>query len=63
LDIVVANDVSGESSGFDSDLNAVTILIRDNTATEVPLTSKLDVAHRILDEVAKMRRDGPIEME
>jgi phosphopantothenoylcysteine decarboxylase/phosphopantothenate--cysteine ligase len=63
LDIVVANDVSGESSGFDSDLNAVTILIRDNPATDVPLTSKLDVANRILDEVAKMRRDGPIEME
>ncbi|HEX3086664.1 MAG TPA: bifunctional phosphopantothenoylcysteine decarboxylase/phosphopantothenate--cysteine ligase CoaBC [Pyrinomonadaceae bacterium] len=63
LDIVVANDVSGESSGFDSDLNAVTILVRDNPATDVPLTSKLDVANRILDEVAKMRRDGPIEME
>jgi phosphopantothenoylcysteine decarboxylase/phosphopantothenate--cysteine ligase len=63
LDIVVANDVSGESSGFDSDLNAVTILVRDNPAIDVPLTSKLDVANRILDEVAKMRRDGPIEME
>jgi phosphopantothenoylcysteine decarboxylase/phosphopantothenate--cysteine ligase len=63
LDVVVANDVSGESSGFDSDLNAVTILVRDNPAIDVPLTSKLDVANRILDEVAKMRRDGPIEME
>src|SRR5256885_3726234 len=30
LDMVVANDVSREGSGFDSDSNAVTILVRDN---------------------------------
>ena len=57
LDIVVANDVSREGSGFDSDNNAVTILVRDNPLPiDVPLSSKHQVADRILDEVATLRR-------
>lgn len=56
LDMIVANDVSREGSGFDSDRNAVTILLRDNPLPiEVPLSSKLEVADRILDEAAKLR--------
>jgi phosphopantothenoylcysteine decarboxylase/phosphopantothenate--cysteine ligase len=62
LDIVVANDVSGDGSGFDSDSNAVTILVRDNpTSIDVPLTSKLEVANRVLDEVVKLRRSTATE--
>jgi len=57
LDIVVANDVSRDGSGFDSDSNAVTILVGDRPITiEIPLTTKLEVADRILDEVLKLRR-------
>jgi len=57
LDMIVANDVSSEGSGFDSDKNAVTILVRDNPLSiDVPLSSKPEVANRILDEVAKLRR-------
>jgi phosphopantothenoylcysteine decarboxylase/phosphopantothenate--cysteine ligase len=57
LDMIVANDVSRTDSGFDSENNAVTILVRDNeTPIEIPLTSKLDVANRILDEAIKLRR-------
>jgi phosphopantothenoylcysteine decarboxylase/phosphopantothenate--cysteine ligase len=57
LDVVVANDVSGDGSGFDSDSNAVTILVRDNPRSiDVPLRSKLEVANRVLDEVVKLRR-------
>src|SRR5256714_800452 len=57
LDMVVANDVSRERSGFDSDSNAVTILVRDNPVPiDVSLSSKLEVADRILDEVARLRR-------
>jgi len=56
LDIVVANDVSREDSGFDSDLNCVTILVRDAPEPiEVAIASKLEVANRILDEVVKLR--------
>ena len=57
LDIVVANDVSREGSGFDSDNNAVTILVRDNPLPiDLPLSSKHEVADRILDEVVTLRR-------
>ena len=57
LDMIVANDVSREGSGFESDYNAVTILVRDNhQSIDVPLSSKPEVANRILDEVVKLRR-------
>ena len=60
LDAVVANDVSREDSGFDSENNAVVILLRDNPQpVELPLMSKLETAHRILDEVVKLRRANP----
>jgi phosphopantothenoylcysteine decarboxylase/phosphopantothenate--cysteine ligase len=61
LDAIVANDVSREDAGFDSENNAGAILFRDGRQTvELPLTSKLETAHRILDEVVKLRRANPI---
>jgi phosphopantothenoylcysteine decarboxylase/phosphopantothenate--cysteine ligase len=59
LDAVVANDVSRKDAGFDSENNAVVILLRNNPQpVELPLMSKLETAHRILDEVVKLRRSG-----
>jgi phosphopantothenoylcysteine decarboxylase/phosphopantothenate--cysteine ligase len=56
LDAIVANDVSREDAGFDSENNAVFILLRDHPQPiELPLMSKLEIAHRILDEVVKLR--------
>jgi len=57
LDLVVANDVSAHQVGFDHDTNAVTILGSDGTRRDVALTSKLEVAHAILDSVI-VRLDG-----
>ncbi|HXQ90747.1 MAG TPA: bifunctional phosphopantothenoylcysteine decarboxylase/phosphopantothenate--cysteine ligase CoaBC [Acidimicrobiales bacterium] len=51
LDLMVANDVSAQDVGFDHDTNAVSILGSDGTCREVPVTSKLEVAHAILDSV------------
>ena len=57
LDLVVANDVSREDSGFDTENNAVVILLRDQpNPVELPMMSKLAAAHRILDEVVRLRR-------
>lgn len=57
LDAVIANDVSREDAGFDSENNAVIILLRDNPEPiELPLMPKLEAAHYILDEIAKLRR-------
>ncbi len=51
LDFMVANDVSARGVGFDHDTNAVTILGSDGTCRDVALTSKIEVAHAILDSV------------
>ena len=55
LDAIVVNDVSREGVGFDSDRNAVTI-ISQHDVVEVPETSKWEVAHRVLDQVVKLRK-------
>jgi phosphopantothenoylcysteine decarboxylase/phosphopantothenate--cysteine ligase len=60
LDAIVANDITRDGAGFDTETNAVTILTRTSDApVELPLMSKLEVAHRILDEVARLRSDTP----
>ncbi len=55
LDAIVVNDVSREGIGFDSERNAVTILTQTEVI-DVPETSKWEVAHRVLDQVAKLCR-------
>jgi phosphopantothenoylcysteine decarboxylase / phosphopantothenate---cysteine ligase len=58
LDAIVANDVSSIDSGFDSKNNAAAILFRDKPdVVELPLMSKTEAAHRILDEIVKLRRN------
>ena len=57
LDAIVANDISREDSGFDTENNAIVILVRNQpNPIQLPLMSKLEAAHRILDEVVKLRR-------
>jgi phosphopantothenoylcysteine decarboxylase/phosphopantothenate--cysteine ligase len=59
LDAIVANDITRDGAGFDADTNVVTLLARDRAdATELPLMSKLEAAHRILDEILRLRRAG-----
>jgi len=55
LDAIVVNDVSREGVGFDSDRNAVTIISQEEVV-EVPETSKWEVAQRVLDQVARLRK-------
>lgn len=51
IDLMVANDVAVEGAGFDEDKNQV-ILIDDEIA-DVPLSSKKEVAGRIIDRVVE----------
>ena len=51
LDLIVANDITGEGSGFGADTNRVVLLGRDREPEELPLLSKRDVADRLLDRV------------
>jgi phosphopantothenoylcysteine decarboxylase / phosphopantothenate---cysteine ligase len=54
LDLIVANDVSREGIGFDSDRNAVTMLT-EHEVVEVSETTKWEVAQRVLDQVVRLR--------
>jgi phosphopantothenoylcysteine decarboxylase/phosphopantothenate--cysteine ligase len=57
LDVVIANDISQNDAGFDSDTNIATILRRDtDNKIELPLMSKREMADKILDEVVKFRK-------
>ena len=57
LDLIVANDITAEGSGFGSDTNQVTLIDRDLGVEELPLLSKYDVSNRILDRVKDFFRD------
>jgi phosphopantothenoylcysteine decarboxylase/phosphopantothenate--cysteine ligase len=52
-DLIVANDVSDRSIGFDSDENEVLILARDGKNVKIAKSPKIVIANRILDEVVK----------
>ncbi|HEX6279951.1 MAG TPA: bifunctional phosphopantothenoylcysteine decarboxylase/phosphopantothenate--cysteine ligase CoaBC [Pyrinomonadaceae bacterium] len=54
LDIVVANDITKEGAGFNTDTNIATILT-GSSEQELPLMSKRELADKILDEVVRLR--------
>ncbi len=54
LDLIVANDVTKEGSGFGTDTNEVTIINKKGESEQLPLMSKRDVADKILDRVVKL---------
>ena len=54
LDMVVANDITANGAGFNTDTNIATIITKSGQ-TELPLMSKRSMADRILDEILKLR--------
>jgi phosphopantothenoylcysteine decarboxylase / phosphopantothenate---cysteine ligase len=57
-DMIVANDVTQEGAGFDTDTNIVTLYLRDGREIPQPKMSKLDVANRILDQVLEIQKQS-----
>tara|TARA_B100000029_G_C17568172_1_gene955725 strand:- start:40 stop:1236 length:1197 start_codon:yes stop_codon:yes gene_type:complete len=57
LDLIVANDITADGSGFGSDTNKVTLIDRDLAVEELPLLTKYDVSNRILDRVKALFKD------
>ena len=57
LDLIVANDITAEGSGFGSETNQVTFIDRYMQVEELPLLTKYDVSNRILDRVRDLIRD------
>jgi len=54
-DMVVGNLVSQPGIGFESDENAVTLVLRTGETIPVERASKSIIAHRIYDEAMKLR--------
>jgi phosphopantothenoylcysteine decarboxylase / phosphopantothenate---cysteine ligase len=63
LDMVVANDVSQSGAGFNVDTNIARLIFRDGTTEELPLMAKGEMADRILDRVAGLRRKQQSRVE
>jgi phosphopantothenoylcysteine decarboxylase/phosphopantothenate--cysteine ligase len=57
LDLIVANDITAEGSGFGSDTNQVILIDRDLKVEELPLLTKYEVSNRILDRIKDLFRD------
>jgi phosphopantothenoylcysteine decarboxylase/phosphopantothenate--cysteine ligase len=51
LDLIVANDITDQKSGFGVDTNKVTLIDKKGKAEKLPLMSKREVADKILDRV------------
>jgi phosphopantothenoylcysteine decarboxylase/phosphopantothenate--cysteine ligase len=54
LDMIVANDVSREDAGFESDTNLVKVIYRDGEIEEFPLMTKEEVADQLLERIKEL---------
>jgi phosphopantothenoylcysteine decarboxylase/phosphopantothenate--cysteine ligase len=54
LDLIVANRAGEPSEGFGGDTNRVTFIDKDGQTEELPLMSKSDVAHRLLNKIGAL---------
>jgi phosphopantothenoylcysteine decarboxylase/phosphopantothenate--cysteine ligase len=54
-DMVVASLVGGSDSGFESDQNEVTLVMRTGETIPLALASKREIADRIFDQVLRLR--------
>ena len=57
VDMIIANNLKVEGAGFAGDTNVITMITRDETR-ELPLMSKDEAAHRILDRILEMMAAG-----
>ena len=56
LDLIVANDITDPQSGFGVDTNKVALIGSDLRVEELPVLTKYEVSHRILDRVIPLLR-------
>ncbi len=57
-DMIVANDVTQQGAGFDTDTNIVTLFLRDGREVPLPKMAKFEVASRILDHVLELQQSS-----
>ena len=54
LDLMVVNDIMSPDTGFASDTNQITIIDKSGDHTSLPLLSKEETAHRLLDKILQL---------
>jgi phosphopantothenoylcysteine decarboxylase / phosphopantothenate---cysteine ligase len=59
LDLIVANDVTRDGAGFGGDTNAAVLIDREGREEEVGLSTKRELADRILDRAMALRAKEP----
>lgn len=57
VDMIIANNLKVEGAGFAGDTNVITMITRNETR-ELPLMSKDEAAHRILDRLLELMAAG-----
>ena len=56
LDMIVANDVTLQGAGFNSDTNIVKFLFPDGEVRELEQMTKAEVAEELLNTVLRLRK-------
>jgi phosphopantothenoylcysteine decarboxylase/phosphopantothenate--cysteine ligase len=56
LDLIVANDIKGENTGFCSDTNKAVLVNEKGKTEKLPLVSKKELADIILDKIQNIGR-------
>ena len=62
VDLMIANDVAQEGSGFGTDTNKVTVIAPGGSTEEWPMMSKRQVADRLLDRLVGLRTAKSAEL-
>ena len=57
-DMIVANDVTQEGAGFDTETNIVTMYLPDALEISLPKLNKFDVANRIFDQALSIHKNS-----
>ncbi|MDR2862185.1 MAG: bifunctional phosphopantothenoylcysteine decarboxylase/phosphopantothenate--cysteine ligase CoaBC [Syntrophobacterales bacterium] len=57
MDMIVANDLTQEGAGFQTDTNIIKILYRNGRLEELPIMNKKDVANHILDRIRALKAE------
>ncbi len=59
LDMIAANIVGGKDTGFQADTNEMTVFFKDGSQTDIPLTDKPAVAHKLWDIILARLEQRP----
>jgi phosphopantothenoylcysteine decarboxylase/phosphopantothenate--cysteine ligase len=59
-DMIVANLVGREGTGFESDMNEVLLVLRGGEVVELARATKREIADQILGQTIRLRRDNPV---